>query len=131
MDVIAQILELERQVKATEYATKKHEDELKRLHGEVAKAAEKARHDARDVEPKEREHRELLMRLTNVEREMASKKALVELDQKALSALQAREKKEEVEVSAAHKNITSLKQKLETQRRTAQHLNDLKKKQGF
>jgi hypothetical protein len=37
MDISAQIMELERQVKATEYATKKHEDELKRLHGEVAK----------------------------------------------------------------------------------------------
>lgn len=131
MDISAQIMELERQVKATEYATKKHEDELRRLHGEVAKSSESLRRHTHELEPKEKELKDLTMRLANVEREISSKRAALESEKKSLGALQSREKKEEGEVVTGKKNATSLKQKLDAQRRTAQRLNDLKKKTGF
>jgi hypothetical protein len=75
--------------------------------------------------------KDLTLRLANVEREIASKRASLETEKKSLGALQTREKKEETEVLTGKKNAASLKQKLDAQRRTAQRLNDLKKKPGF
>lgn len=121
------ILELERQIQGLTYSARQHDLEIARLHEQVKRAVLALQKEGHDLPAKERDLRQLELHMTQLQGEIARKKALMEKEERDVRSLQSRELKAQKDTDALKKTAANLKQQLDGKKRAAWRLSQLKK----
>lgn len=126
---VSDMMELERQIKGTQYKLKQHEQELTRLREQLKRAQLAVEKDKHDLAPDERDMKLMEQKLHQLEAALARKHATLEKDERDLRSIDARERKEARTTEELKRVADNLENQRKAKERARARLNNFK--QGY